>query len=90
MVGILNRILIRKFNHAALSKFKWNIPKKFNFAKDVIDKHAADSGTSKSIAFHHKSNITGTRKWTFEEFSHDSKHFAGALQSLGQIGEVGH
>ena len=91
-MGIISRIfvcqkkvLIRKFNYAALKEFKWNVPEKFNFAQDVIDKHATDPDTVKSIAFHHLSNRTGTRKWTYEEFSEDSKKYAAAILALGRI-----
>ena len=79
------KIFVRKFNYAALNGFKWNVPEKFNFAQDVIDRHAKDPETAKSIAFHHLSNFTGTRKWTYEEFSFDSKKYAAAISGLGKI-----
>lgn len=41
--------------------FKWNIPKNFNFAQDIIDKYAKDLEKCDSTAFHFMSEDKGTK-----------------------------
>ena len=65
--------------------FKWNIPKNFNFAQDVIDKYAKDPEKCDSTAFHFMSDDKGTKIWTFKDLSQDSKIMASGLLKLGPI-----
>ena len=67
------------------NNFKWNVPKKFNFAQDVIDKYANDLEKSNLTAFYFMSETKKTRKWTFQELSDDSKKMASGLLTLGPI-----
>ena len=67
------------------NNFKWNVPKKFNFAKDVIDKYANDLEKSNLTAFYYMSDAKKTRKWTFQDLSDDSKKMASGLLTLGPI-----
>jgi medium-chain acyl-CoA synthetase len=39
-------------------------------------------------AFHHLSDKTGQRKWTFQELSEESKALASAILSLGQLNKA--
>ena len=67
------------------NNFKWNVPKKFNFAQDVIDRYASDHEKSNLTAFYYMSEAKKTRKWTFKELSDDSKKMASGLFTLGPI-----
>ncbi len=67
-----------------VADFKWNLPKTFNFAKDVVDQHATD--LPKGLAFHHVSEDgKAETKWTFAELSLKSKEVAAAMNTLGSI-----
>ena len=51
----------KDFHYDSVYKnFKWNIPKNFNFAQDVIDKYAKDLEKCDSTAFHFMSDDKGT------------------------------
>jgi medium-chain acyl-CoA synthetase len=89
--GLL-RILARglsEFNYESITKdFQWKVPKQFNFAEDVIDAHANNAEKMSLTAFHHLSDKTGQRKWTFQELSEESKALASAILSLGQLNKA--
>ena len=63
-----------------------NVPPNFNFAKDIIDKHAEDPTLKNKLAFYYVSekdeNVT---KWSFRELSDKSKFYANSLRSFGSI-----
>ena len=62
-----------------------NSPPNFNFAKDVIDKHAEDPKTQNKVAFYYVSNDDRVIKWSFRDLSEKSKLYANSLRSFGAI-----
>ena len=62
-----------------------NVPSSFNFARDVIDKHAKDVGIKNKLAFYYVSNEEKVTKWSFKELSNESKLHASSLNSFGTI-----
>ena len=60
-------------------------PRNFNFARDVIDKHAKDPNIGRKLAFYYVSNDESVTKWSFKDLSDESKLFANSLRSLGTI-----
>ncbi|XP_059078296.1 acyl-coenzyme A synthetase ACSM3, mitochondrial-like [Tigriopus californicus] len=58
-------------------------PKKFNFAQDVIDKWAGETGNN--LALQHLSSDHTHRSWSFTELSTQSKQMGAALRSLGEM-----
>jgi medium-chain acyl-CoA synthetase len=67
-----------------VSNFKWDVPKTFNFAQDVVDRHATEIGDN--LAFHHVSEDEKVEtKWTYSDLSKKSKETAVALNTLGTI-----
>ena len=62
-----------------------NVPQNFNFARDVIDKHAGNPELQNRIAFYYVSNKEQITKWSFGELSGKTKMYADALRSLGTI-----
>ena len=61
------------------------VPTKFNFAKDIIDKHANDRGLGDKIAFYYVSKNEKITKWSFKELSKQSKIYANSLRSFAVI-----
>jgi medium-chain acyl-CoA synthetase len=63
-----------------------NVPPNFNFATDIIDKHAGDPTIKNKLAFYYVSekdeNVT---KWSFKDLSDKSKFYANSLRSFGSI-----
>jgi len=65
-----------------VKSFKWNIPDKFNFSRDVIDKHAKEIGDNTALWY--VDPVTDeSLKMTFKELSLESKKAANALQAIG-------
>ena len=60
-------------------------PKNFNFARDIIDKHAKDPNIGRKLAFYYVSNDESVTKWSFRDLSDKSKLFANTLRTLGTI-----
>ena len=62
--------------------FKWDVPKEFNFAQDIVDVHAEKQG--QVLAFHHVSHQGAgcETKWNFRELSENSKLVAKGFNSL--------
>ena len=61
------------------------IPQNFNFARDVIDKHAENPELQNKVAFYYVSNKEKITKWSFSKLSDETKIYADALRSLGTI-----
>ena len=61
------------------------VPPNFNFARDVIDKHAKDPNIGNKLAFYYVSNDENITKWSFKDLSEKSKWFASSLNSFGTI-----
>jgi acyl-coenzyme A synthetase/AMP-(fatty) acid ligase len=61
--------------------FKWEVPQKFNFARDVVDRFATESASSTAL-FHVGRQET---RWTFQDVSSRSKKCAAALAGLGGV-----
>ena len=60
-------------------------PPSFNFALDVLDRHADHPNTKKSVALHHvDARDRVATKWTYQDLSRETKKCATALRSLGQ------
>lgn len=62
------------------AEFKWEVPEKFNFAGDVVDKWAKDP---KKLAMFWVDDDGKEVKRTFADFSRVSKQFANALTRQG-------
>jgi len=66
--------------------FRWEIPEYFNFAVDVVDRHAADPAR---MALHSLDAQGREEKFTFAALSELSRRFANVLAGLGlQRGDV--
>ena len=61
------------------------VPSNFNFARDVIDKHAKDVNIKNKLAFYYVSNEEKITKWSFKELSDESKLYASSLSSFDSI-----
>merc|ERR1712223_603577 len=68
-----------------LSEVDTNVPRNFNFARDVIDKHAENPELQNKVAFYYVSNKEQITQWSFSKLSNETKIYADALQSLGTI-----
>ena len=68
-----------------LNEVNTNVPQNFNFARDVIDKHAVNPELQNKVAFYHVSNKEQITKWSFSKLSDETKIYADALRSLGVI-----
>ena len=63
-----------------------NVPPNFNFATDIIDKHAKDPTLKDKLAFYYLTeNEENVIKWSFKELSDKSKFYANSLHSFGSI-----
>ena len=60
-------------------------PSNFNFARDIIDKHAKDPILKNKLAFYYVSNEEEITKWSFQDLSEKSKLFAYSLNSFDSI-----
>lgn len=60
--------------------FQWDIPERFNFAWDVVDRWATDEHR---LALHWLSREGEERKFTFADFRRLSNRFANVAQHLG-------
>jgi len=65
-----------------VKSFKWNIPEKFNFSRDVIDKHAKEIGDNTALWYVDPAT-NESLKMSFKELSLESKKAASALQGIG-------
>ncbi|OWW19885.1 acyl-CoA synthetase [Noviherbaspirillum denitrificans] len=65
---------------AAVRDFKWDLPEKFNFGRDVVDATAA---TDDRLALVWTSDDAPTRKFNFSDISVRSSQIAGALRRAG-------
>ena len=71
--------------YEAYKNFAWDIPEGFNFAQDVIDKHAAGKVRDRTaLLLVGEDNKTET-KLSYFGLSKRSKEVAAALNSLGKI-----
>ena len=61
------------------------VPLNFNFARDVIDKHAKDTKLKNKVAFYYVSKNEEITKWSFKELSDQSKTYAESLRSFGDV-----
>ena len=68
-----------------LNEVDTNVPQNFNFARDVIDKHAENPELQNKVAFYYVSNKEQITKWSFSKLSDETKIYADALRSLGTI-----
>ena len=68
-----------------LNEVDTNVPRNFNFARDVIDKHAENPELQNKVAFYYVSNKEQITKWSFSKLSDETKIYADALRSLGTI-----
>lgn len=68
-----------------LMEVETKVPPNFNFARDVIDRHAKDPNIGNKLAFYYVSNDENITKWTFKDLSEESKRFASSLSSFGSI-----
>ncbi len=61
-------------------RFEWQIPERFNFAVDVVDRWADDPARLALIA---REASGQERRFTFKDISDLTKRLAGALQNVG-------
>lgn len=66
---------------AARRSFQWQRPEHFNFAMDVIDRHAAERPNALALLWSDESGQE--RRFTFAELKQQSLHAAQFLLSLG-------
>jgi acyl-coenzyme A synthetase/AMP-(fatty) acid ligase len=63
-----------------VAEFRWQIPEEFNFAADVIDAYAEDRSR---LALVWENEAGEVARYTFWDFSEQSRRFANILRSLG-------
>ena len=63
------------------SRFRWNIPARFNIARDTVDGHAA--ATPRGTALIHEDESGAIREYTFADVRDASSRLANALRGLG-------
>jgi acetyl-CoA synthetase/medium-chain acyl-CoA synthetase len=61
------------------TSFRWDVPKQFNFARDVVDRHAPDDKLG--LMFVSSENVR--RAYGFEELSETSKQYASVFLDAG-------
>jgi acyl-coenzyme A synthetase/AMP-(fatty) acid ligase len=66
-----------------VAKFRWQVPEEFNFAADVIDAYAEDRSR---FALVWENEEGEEARYTFWDFSEQSRRFANVLRSLGVRG----
>src|SRR6184192_469697 len=66
-----------------VAEFRWQIPEEFNFATDVIDVYAEDRSR---LALVWENEAGEEARYTFWDFSEQSRRFANVLRSLGVRG----
>ncbi len=66
-----------------VAEFRWQIPEEFNFAADVIDAYAEDRSR---LALVWENEAGEEARYTFWDFSEQSRRFANVLRSLGVRG----
>jgi acyl-coenzyme A synthetase/AMP-(fatty) acid ligase len=66
-----------------VAKFRWQVPEEFNFAADVIDAYAEDRSR---LALVWENEEGEEARYTFWDFSEQSRRFANVLRSLGVRG----
>jgi acetyl-CoA synthetase len=64
------------------ASFRWNIPKRYNIAADVCDRHASDPG---KVALIGEDSDGKTWKMTFREVQRQANKLANLLVSLGLV-----
>ena len=74
---------------AIYEQFQWNIPKHFNIAQVVCDRHAKRCGSEVAIYYENKEGKAS--RYTFQELSRLSNQFANTLrhQGIGKGDRVG-
>ena len=65
--------------------FTWDVPEGFNFAQDVIDKHAAGELKDRTALLLVGEDGKTETKLSYSDLSQRSKEVAVALNSLGKI-----
>ena len=70
------------YHYDAIKNIKLQVPPKFNFAQDVIDRFAADAKTSDRPALFHVSHKGEETRWSYGELSDLSKRTASVLRDL--------
>src|SRR5271156_6981030 len=58
--------------------FRWDVPKQFNFARDVFDTHEGDA-----LALHFVSSENVHRAYAYEEISETSQQYARVFLDAG-------
>jgi acyl-coenzyme A synthetase/AMP-(fatty) acid ligase len=66
-----------------VAEFRWQVPEEFNFAADVIDAYAEDRSR---LALVWENEAGEEARYTFWDFSEQSRRFANVLRSLGVRG----
>lgn len=59
--------------------FRWDVPKQFNFARDVFDSHVGEE----RLALHYVSSENVHRAYSFEEISETSQQYARVFADAG-------
>lgn len=63
-----------------VASFRWQVPERFNFARDVIDAYAEDRSR---VALYWEDDSGHSVRWTFWDFRERSRRFANVLRGLG-------
>ena len=71
--------------YEAYKDFTWDVPEGFNFAQDVIDKHAAGELKDRTALLLVGEDDKTETKLSYSDLSRRSKEVAVALNSLGKI-----
>ena len=71
--------------YEAYKDFTWDVPEGFNFAQDVIDKHAAGELKDRTALLLVGEDDKTETKLSYSDLSRRSKEVAVALNSLGEI-----
>ena len=71
--------------YEAYKNFTWDVPEGFNFAQDVIDKHAAGELKGRTALLLVGEDDKTETKLSYSDLSRRSKEVAVALSSLGKI-----
>ena len=67
--------------HETFDGFRWNVPRRYNIAVDVCDRHA--DNRSKLALVYHDEDTDQTTEYTFQEIRQLSDRLASGLRALG-------
>ena len=74
-------LLRRSSYQETYDAFRWEVPRDYNIAVDVCDRHA--TGRAKRALIYHEEETDTTTEYSFHQFRSWSNRLAAALRSLG-------